>query len=232
MKLTRRQEEFISKLMDLYREYKGPIHYSMLAERLGVSPFTAYDMLRLLEEKGLVTSEYLLAPDKSGPGRTVRVFLPSAELLETAIHLGVQNTDWETFKRRILAKIHKGEIKNPDLAEEFLARVPPDKPQSLQYCIEVLSVIILRLRRIPGRQDLVKYLSTCLSQPDASSLSNLCLIAGLAFGALAEEKAAEPEWVNELLDHMGRFHLVIQRLDENQRQNLVENICERFSPVV
>ena len=46
MKLTRRQEEFIRKLMDLYWEKRGPIHYSVLAERLGVSPFTAYDMLR------------------------------------------------------------------------------------------------------------------------------------------------------------------------------------------
>ena len=64
MKLTRRQETFIHRLLDLYRELDGPIHYSLLAERVGVSPFTAYDMLRLLEEKGLVTSEYRLDSDK------------------------------------------------------------------------------------------------------------------------------------------------------------------------
>lgn len=51
MKITRRQEDFIRKLLDLYRESEGPIHYSELAERLGVNRFTAYDMLRLLEEK-------------------------------------------------------------------------------------------------------------------------------------------------------------------------------------
>ena len=64
LKLTRRQEDFINNLLDLYREMEGPIHYSVLAERLGVSPFTAYDMLRLLEEKGLVSSEYYLPSDK------------------------------------------------------------------------------------------------------------------------------------------------------------------------
>ena len=54
MKLTRRQEEFIKNLVDLNQEFNGPIHYSVLAERLGVSPFTAYDMLCMLEEKGVV----------------------------------------------------------------------------------------------------------------------------------------------------------------------------------
>ena len=72
MKLTRRQEEFINKLLELHQEYEGPIHYSLLADRLGVSPFTAYDMLCVLEDKGVVTSEFQLASDKSGPGRAER----------------------------------------------------------------------------------------------------------------------------------------------------------------
>lgn len=76
MKLTRRQEEFVKKLLELKQEFDGPIHYSLLAERLGVSPFTAYDMLCLLEAKGYVTSAYQLPPDKCGPGRAERVFYP------------------------------------------------------------------------------------------------------------------------------------------------------------
>ncbi len=76
MKLTRRQEEFVQKMVELKQEFDGPVHYSLLAERLGVSPFTAYDMLCLLEEKGYVTSEYQLPTDKSGPGRAERVFYP------------------------------------------------------------------------------------------------------------------------------------------------------------
>jgi hypothetical protein len=80
MKLTRRQEEFIANLVDLNQELNGPIHYSLLAERLGVSPFTAYDMLNLLEEKGAVNSEYQLAADKNGPGRAERLFYPATSI--------------------------------------------------------------------------------------------------------------------------------------------------------
>ena len=54
MKITRRQEEFVKKMLELRQEFDGPVHYSLLAERLGVSPLTAYDMLCLLEEKGFV----------------------------------------------------------------------------------------------------------------------------------------------------------------------------------
>ncbi len=77
MKLTRRQEAFMRKLLDVYREAQEPVHYSVLAGRLGVSPFTAYDMLRLLEEKGLVSSDYSRGTRKSGPGRSEVFFLPT-----------------------------------------------------------------------------------------------------------------------------------------------------------
>jgi len=70
MKLTHRQETFILRLLDLSHEMNGPIHYSALAKRVGVSPFTAYDMLRLLEEKGLVRSEYRIEPRKTSVGRS------------------------------------------------------------------------------------------------------------------------------------------------------------------
>lgn len=231
MKLTRRQTEFISKLLDLYWEQRSPIHYSVLAERLGVSPFTAYDMLRLLEEKGQVTSEYQLDPEKSGPGRTARVFLPSAKLLEAARRLGVGNTDWETFKQRIFENINKGKLPNQELAEEFLARIPPEGPQSLQYCIEIMTIIVSRLRRTPERRQIILYLRELLSESDAASSPNLSFLGGLAFGALAEDNSDDREWVRELFDHVWKCQLLIQEMDNTQRHKLVENIQNVFTPL-
>ena len=108
MKLTRRQEEFIKSLLDLHQEVDGPIHYSILAERLGVSPFTAYDMLCVLEEKGFVTSEYHLATNKSGPGRAERVFYPtetaSARERRLAQRVGIASLEGEQLKEYIIEK--------------------------------------------------------------------------------------------------------------------------------
>ena len=56
MKLTGRQRQFVAKFIDLYQQANRPLHYVTVAQQLDVSPMTAYDMLRLLEEKGLVAS--------------------------------------------------------------------------------------------------------------------------------------------------------------------------------
>jgi len=160
MKLTRRQEDFIHKMLDLYRELQGPIHYTVMAERLGVSRFTAYDMLRLLEEKGLVISEYQLAESKSGPGRSEVVFIPSPEAHRLFASLAGETAGegWEAIKTRALEKVRAGELYDQELIKEVLARTPPEGPGPLRYCVEVMTIAALRLRSSAGRRLLLEYL--------------------------------------------------------------------------
>ncbi len=66
LKLTPRQQAFLDKLFELYRELKGPVHYSIVADKLGVNKFSAYDMLKVLEEKGVAASDYVLGGDQTG----------------------------------------------------------------------------------------------------------------------------------------------------------------------
>ena len=233
MNLTRRQEDFINKLLDLYREMEVPIHYSVLAERLGVSPFTAYDMLRLLEEKGLVSSEYYLASDKSGPGRTERVFLPTsqAQAFSRKLETDVGGEDWEIIKRRILDKIRQGEIRNRELAEEMLARIPPDGEGELRYCIEVMTVISLRLRSSSGRRVLMLYLSEILPEKKPASRTNLCLLGGFALGLLANEEAGDYEWEHQLFSHVQSYMEVVTKLSLPDCRLLGEHLTKVFAPL-
>jgi DNA-binding IclR family transcriptional regulator len=60
MKLTGRQKAFLAKFLELYRQAQKPLHYTDVAAAVGVAKITAYDMLRLLEKRGLVRSEYVL----------------------------------------------------------------------------------------------------------------------------------------------------------------------------
>ena len=154
MKLTHRQETFILRLLDLCRETKGPIHYSTLAEKVGVSPFTAYDMLRLLEEKGFVTSEYRIEPGKANVGRSEILFLPTQLTYDRFSELttGADQNNWEEVKSQILARIRAGDVYDRNLAEELLARIPPDAPETLRYCSEVMTLLIMRLEKSTGRK--------------------------------------------------------------------------------
>ena len=194
MKLTRRQEIFIHNLLDLCRELNGPIHYSQLAERVGVSRFTAYDMLRLLEEKGLVASGFRLPVEKPTPGRSEIVFWPTeqATRLWEELTSKVGGEDWFSAKERVLDNMRNGEVRDRQLAQEMLARVPPEGPVVLRYCIEVMTIVALRLGRGTGRRLLVEYLPQILENGHIVTRASLSLLGGFALAALANEATGDP----------------------------------------
>ena len=232
MKLTRRQEVFIRNLLDLFRELKGPIHYSVLAERVGVSPFTAYDMLRLLEEKGLVASDYQRAADKSGPGRSEVVFAPTPRARQSMAFLVgyVDSDEWEAAKERLLEKIRTGALPDPGLAGELLARVPPEGPSALRYCVEVMTVIALRLQSKAGCRLLQEYITHILPNAEVANRADLSLLGGFALGVLADEKPSDPEWVYELFQHVKRYQALVLEMEPERLGRLATSLNKVFEP--
>ena len=233
MKLTRRQETFLHNLLDLYRDLGGPIHYTALAERVGVSPFTAYNMLRLLEKKGLAASEYRVDSDKPIPGRSEVFFWPTEEGKNQWAELaGETDTgDWEAVKNRVLNRIRGGEVQDRELAEQMLARVSPEAPPILQYCVEIIAILALRIKRGAGRQLLAEYLQKILSEKDGPSRANLSLLSGFALGVLADEDVEDVAWRSQMLEHVLRYQALILDMDARLINRLIKNLSEVFSPL-
>ena len=233
MKLTRRQEEFINNLIDLSQEFEGPIHYSILAERLGVSPFTAYDMLCLLEEKGMVTSEYQLAEDKQGPGRAERLFYPylsSDRRKELENQFGGRMPGKEERMKLVLEKIRSREFVDKELAVEVLAHVPDIEQGEISYCVELLTVVTLRLKDGCGRSIFQQYLPGML--PDGMpTREQLSMLGGFAFGVVAQECVEDAEWIEKLFVHIQQYLNIVQQLDTQECEQLagaLSGIFERF----
>lgn len=72
-KLTRRQREFLITLIDLYKTSGKPVSYKEAAAKIGVSKWTAYDILQELNKKGFLKTKYTIT---SGPGRSEVKFIP------------------------------------------------------------------------------------------------------------------------------------------------------------
>ena len=233
MKVTRRQEEFIRKMLDLCQELDGPIHYSTLAERLGVSPFTAYDMLCVLEEKGLVSSTYQIPADKTGPGRAERLFYPapSARALTESLPQQAGVESWEAFTELVLDKARKGEFDDPELAEEMLARIPPEGEGQVRYCLEVMTVVARRLRSLPSRELLRTYLPEILPSAGSATRAGLCLLGGISFSLLAQESPSDPEWGRNLLAQIQQYLEVVSRLNSKNCRRLGELLGPVFAPL-
>ena len=234
MKLTRRQLEFIENLVDLTREVDGPIHYSMLAERLGVSPFTAYDMLRLLEEKGMVMSEYQVAEGKSGPGRAERLFcpvMPDVHKQRFIEKFGEIDLSQEELRQFLLEQAKQGEFPQREIAEELLARVPPDGPDEIRYCVGIMMVIALRLRHHDGHQKFLAYLSDILPIDGTVTPANLCLLGGFAFGIMSQEETEDHEWSQILLEHILQYQEIVRCMAPDECQRLADDLMLIFTPL-
>jgi hypothetical protein len=230
MKLTSRQEVFIRNLLDLFREVKGPIHYSVLAERVGVSPFTAYDMLRLLEEKGLVFSDYQRAADRTGPGRSEVVFAPTPQAHQFWGYLKkLGSAEWEAAREQMLDQIRTRKVDDRELADEILARVPPDGPSALRYCVEVMTIIALRLQRKAGRGRLLEYLPRILPHSETANYVDLSLLGGFALGVLVDENTDDPEWVYELFQHVRHYQTLVMDMEPEQLRWLTTSLNKVFS---
>jgi DNA-binding PadR family transcriptional regulator len=234
MKLTHRQEIFFYRLLDLYRESKGPIHYSTLAERVGVSPFTAYDMLRLLEEKGFVTSEYRIEAGKSTVGRSEIVFLPTqlADNRFAELANGADLSNWEEVKSQIMERILAGDIRDHELADDLITRVPLDAPDSLRYCFEVMTLLVLRLGKNTGRKVLVERMPQILGWKESFSKSGLIILGGFILGLLAMDNSLLLDRDQPILEYVQKYQSLISKMEPRLANRLANNIYDMFSLVL
>lgn len=215
MELTFRQKAFLSKVLDAYREMQGPIHYSLIAKKLGLSNSTAYDMLRLLEQKGMVTSEYDTPKETAGPGRANVRFVPTAETIELFAHLAGdirEQDEWEDVKTRVLTNLSRGEAEDyKDILNELLARMPEPR-SSLVRCAEVMTVLLLNLREAKREMTKQNSVDNILKAP-ASKL-RMSILAGLILGlSYADQRA--PRFLSIYQEYTEKYEASLQELNRD-----------------
>ena len=212
MELTFRQKSFLSKLLDLYHEMREPVHYSVVAKRLGLSNSTAYDMLKLLEQRGMVSSEYATPKAISGPGRSNILFIPTAEATELFYHLARENQEqeeWEEVKAHILLSLRQGKASNyQDLLRELLVKIPEAR-SPLVRCAEVITALLLSLRETRHKLGKQSPVNMLLGSPVTKL--GMSILAGLTLGlCLADQKV---QWLlGDFRKYTEKYELSLQEL--------------------
>jgi DNA-binding MarR family transcriptional regulator len=219
MELTHRQKVFLNKLLDAYLERQEPVHYSVMAKRLGLNNSTAYDMLRLLEQKGMVSSEYVTPKHTSGPGRSNILFYPTREAIELFSHLAGdvwEQDEWEDVKARILMNLRKSE-RYHDTLNEMLAKIPEQR-SSLVRCAEGITALLLNLRE--ARQELITEGNSvdALLKAPASKL-RMSILSGLILG-LADADQRTQRWLGKYQEYAEKYQAALQELNQNSLKKL------------
>lgn len=219
LKLTPRQQAFLDKLFELYREFKGPVHYSLVADKLGVNKFSAYDMLKVLEEKGVAASDYVLSDNQAGPGRSQVVFYPTnhaAQFLTQLRDEFRQNGDWQTVKRRVLRRLEEArQSTNPGEAlREALSNLSDSKP-SLNYCAEMISVLLLNIQHLRDHN-----LIPALNSLSVTGQVGLGALAGLSLASTLTNDSNDTNLTDKLITHTQRFQKQLAEMSDESISKL------------
>jgi DNA-binding MarR family transcriptional regulator len=232
-KLTPRQRAFLNKLLELYRERKAPVHYSDLAERLGVNRFSAYDMLKVLEKKGLAASSYTLrsaaATGDPGPGRSIVVFSPTAEAALILAPEGAEDRlgeEWRSVRQRVLSTLESAKETNYREALDDLLSHLPEARAPLVFCTEMVGALLLNMQRVRSRASGLNPFGALASLSSGGD-SGLETLAGLSVGVtLTADDESERSRTQELLQHMRSYQSSLSRLSSEARSALVQFLEE------
>jgi len=218
MKLTPRQQAFLDNLFELYREFKGPVHYSVVADKLGVNKFSAYDMLKVLEKKGVAASDYILSDDQVGPGRSQVVFYPTHKAAQFLTQLRDEmryNADWQRVKEGILRRLTEARQANPsDAVREALSNLP-DPKAPMNYCAAMISVLLLNVQRMHNDN-----LSPLLEALSTKGQIGLATLAGLGLGSALSDNNNDQTMTDKLMTHTQRFQSQLAELSDESISKL------------
>jgi DNA-binding MarR family transcriptional regulator len=224
VQLTSRQRAFLEKLLDVYHSHRQqPIHYTALARALGVANSTSYEMLRLLEQKGYVCSEYRLSDHHTGPGRSMVVFRPTIKALRVFRHLlgeDARHKEWDFVKEKVLGRLVAEGLPEDDQFLGNLIAAIPESEDSLSYCVRVMAASLLSIKSqlLSRVQELSMFRHIVAG--DAASLDALNLLPGFALGfscALQRNWS----WLSRLAECVERYQTYLRQMDEEARVRLL-----------
>lgn len=214
VKLTLRQRVFLRKFIELYQEEGKPVHYSRVAQQLGLSNATAYDMLRLLEQKGLVSSQYLLPKPSSGPGRTSILFFPVEAAIGVFSHLvrgAAEQQEWREMKAYIMKSLRQERpLENGVLLRKLLDGIP-EAHSPLVISAEVITALLVGLRSAGFRTGKASLINMLLLEP--VSKVGLSMLVGFAFSLYLTDQAGR-KIVSDFEKHVGRCESALRELSE------------------
>lgn len=228
MDLTHRQEDFIRKLLDLYRDMDEPLHYAHLADQLDVSKDTAYYMLNLLKRKGYIESIY--ERRKEGPGRAAVLFKPTIKAHETFERLSEgSDADWDAIKEQIITKVSRGEFEDMNLAVEILAHMKTGTRGDIEYCFLILGSIAANMRNRARVRILRRYYPVVENVAATTGLNFLRNLPFFMLGMSATDSDS-PDRIEDLVDHLHRYERYFDAMDKESRQKLAVMVKKVLFP--
>lgn len=222
IRLTERRKQFLRSVLDMYRRTQLPVHYETLAQRLGVSKWTAYDVLRALEEQGLLERDY--AVNRGEPGRSQIVFVPTAKaeaLFTQARSTASGDAALAALKQEALQWLRDVRAFKPAEATQAAMAQISQADVQVKFCTYIMALFLVHLRDLDARAVAVVRRLVHETQGVETQLTLFVgIVLGMAIDAMGYGVG------EELIGLLGRFLQSVMELAEPEKAMLVDLVRE------
>ncbi|ERN51580.1 Lrp/AsnC family transcriptional regulator [Alkalihalophilus marmarensis] len=210
MSLTNRRKQFLEELVHIYAKTNEPIHYSEIAKTIGVSKWTAYDILKELEKHQFLEKTYSVNPNETG--RSLVVFVPTEKskdmFLKERVHITSED-EWTGIKENVLAFIHQ--TKSLDNQITPLLERMPHAPYKIEVCAQFLGVLLVYLNNQGSN---VQHLTLNMLNISKNPAIQLSTFVGAVTGMIIE--SASETISPEMVELLRQFTHALEELKEEE----------------
>lgn len=224
LKLTRRQRQFLFQFISYFNMTGNPVHYAHFAEHLDLRNTSVYEMLRLLEDRGLVNSDYHFRNGsiQRGPGRPVIVFKPNqaAYAILSPVTNSGETRAWRNLKTSIylgLRELNKTGYES--CISPLLSRISKRR-SPLLFTAEMITIFLVTFISFSDSKYVKLFLDRLTTLPNISDL-NLTSFK-LELNSLADIRSTNQSLFNYLLTQSQKFERSISKLKFDHRVLLTE----------
>jgi predicted transcriptional regulator len=228
MAITQRRMDFLRTIKQLYESTKLPVHYVRVAELLGISKWSAYEMLKNLEKEGLVSSQYEVKQGQKHPGRAMVLFAPT-HLMDTILSgkpLEVSLTEWLQIKERLLSCC-EGLKKNDnakDLVKQLIAELPTIANPMI-FSSYVITILIVQLQTLSDNSiGLIKKLIKDAVNPE----SGIAMFVGAVIGSMPKiTSRVNP--IAQLMNHLPGLQKNLAQMKHSEQIQLMDFLSDALA---
>jgi len=221
--LTERRKEFLEAVVRCYNARGEPVHYTDVAEVMGVSKWTAYDILTILAQDGYLEVVRRVERRNNSPGRSQVLFRPTVKTYSFVKAPAPQRfpdgIDWEKAQKELLKRLSEADQKGlSNILKETLAELPQTS-NPLLFCAKLIVALLLAVWTVRRTAQVLVFLKEALSSLSTPETA-LILLAGLALGLVLRSGRSKSQHTS-LSEHIPRYVHQVKTMDKKQQESLL-----------
>lgn len=225
MAVTRRRLDFLRTVKQIYESTNLPVHYVRVAQALGISKWSAYEMLKTLEKEGLVASQYEVNQAEKHPGRAMVLFSPTQMLdkVLSARAFEAPVREWRHIKEKLLSMCEEvKEKKAAKVAKQLMGELTATESPMI-FSAYVITILVAQVQTMSDRSvDLIKKMVAEAANPESG-------LAMFSAAVIASLHKIDSRFVSAIGGHFSKFQKNLAMLNKKEQIQLMDFLSDALS---